>query len=200
MSVGSAPRKGTDMAGPVRPPASSDLDALAGDILAAARVVPDFPKPGIGFQDLCPVLARPRLLARIADTIAGRFAGACDAVLAIEARGFVYGTAIAQAADLPLVLARKAGKLPGPVDGVEYALEYGHAVLETQRDAFPSGARVLLVDDVLATGGTLRAAAELVHKGQGVVAGCAVVLAIAGLNGARRLAPADVFTIVTVGD
>jgi len=176
-----------------------DIDRLARDILAVVRVVPDFPAPGIGFQDLCPVLARPALLTGIADAVAARFAGACDAVLAVEARGFVYGAAIAGAAGLPLVLARKPGKLPGPVDGVDYALEYGRARLEIQRDAFAPGTRILLVDDVLATGGTLRAATELVHNRQGVPVGCAVVMTIAGLGGPDRLAPAELFSIVTVG-
>jgi adenine phosphoribosyltransferase len=162
--------------------------------------VPDFPRPGIGFQDLCPVLARPRLLAGIADAVAARFAGSCDALLAVEARGFVYGAAIARAAELPLVLARKAGKLPGPVDGVEYALEYGRGRLEIQHEAFTPGARILLVDDVLATGGTLQAAATIVHNGHGVVAGCAVVMTISGLGGPDRLAPAEIFSVVTVDD
>lgn len=171
--------------------------ALAGELRSRVRVHQDFPSSGVLFQDLCPVLATPRLLRRLAEAVASRFASVFDVVLAVEARGFVLGTAVAQVAGAPLVLARKRGKLPGPVHTVDYTLEYGNTTLETQRGAFAAGARVLVVDDVLATGGTLLAARELVRRGQGVIAGYAVLLTIPGLGGAARLAPAEVFSVAT---
>ncbi|KAA2252845.1 adenine phosphoribosyltransferase [Solihabitans fulvus] len=173
-------------------------DPVADDVLAHLRAYPDYPSPGVLFQDLSPVLARPGLLARVADAVVVRFGGAFDTVLAIEARGFVLGAAVAQATGTSLVLARKPGKLPGQVHRVRYSLEYGEAALELQRGAFGPGARVLLVDDVLATGGTLAAAGELVALEHGRTVGYAVVVAISALGGARRLAPLDSFALVTV--
>jgi adenine phosphoribosyltransferase len=171
---------------------------LADDLKDGIRVFPDFPQPGILFQDLVPVFERPALVRRLAEA----FAATCrfDRVLAVEARGFILGTAVAAAGDRPLALARKKGKLPGPVHRVDYALEYGTATLETQRDAFAAGDRVLVVDDVLATGGTLAAAGELVAHAGAEVAGYAVAVTIDGLGGPDRLAPASVFSILTVKD
>lgn len=178
-------------------PADPIVAELAGEIMSQIRVFPDFPSSGVLFQDLCPILAQPQLLRRLADAIAARFATGFDVVLAVEARGFVLGTAVAQAAAAPLVLARKPGKLPGPVHSVDYTLEYGSTTLEMQHGAFGAGARVLVVDDVLATGGTLLAGRELVRQGGGELAGYAVLLTIAGLGGTSRLAPVEVFSIAT---
>jgi adenine phosphoribosyltransferase len=119
-------------------------------------------------------------------------------VLAVEARGFIVGTTTADVSGRPLTLARKRGKLPGPVRAAHYALEYGQATLEIQDDAFAPGERVLVVDDVLATGGTLAVAGELVRGGGATVAGYAVVLQLAELGGAARLAPAPVFSLLTI--
>jgi adenine phosphoribosyltransferase len=163
---------------------------LAADLAAASRVFPDFPRPGIQFRDLHPVFADPRLVRRIAEAFAAEFAGRYDRVLAVEARGFLLGTALALLADRPLVLARKAGKLPGPVHRADYALEYGTATLEIQRDAVATAERVLVVDDILATGGTLAAAGRLVAAAGGEVAGYAVIARIDGVPLLADLAPA----------
>ncbi|MEQ0562231.1 adenine phosphoribosyltransferase [Amycolatopsis sp. NEAU-NG30] len=174
------------------------MTALAPAVAALLRGYPDFPEPGVLFQDLGPVYADPGTLAGLASAVAARYDGAFDAVVAIEARGFVLGAAVAQHAAKPLVLARKPGKLPGELHSVAYALEYGEAVLQTQKDAFAPGARVLLVDDVLATGGTLAAAGRLVELGGGRVAGYAVVVTIAALGGTRRLAGIPGFSVLTL--
>ncbi|MFH8570337.1 adenine phosphoribosyltransferase [Streptomyces sp. NPDC017993] len=181
----------------ITPTAPSGAAALRAAVRQRIRVFPDFPQPGIQFQDLTPVFGDPALVRRLATAFTEVFAGAFDRVLAIEARGFILGTAVAAAADRPLILARKKGKLPGPVHRAEYELEYGTATLEIQRDALAPGARVLVVDDVLATGGTFAAAGALVTGGGGDIAGYAVAASIGGLDGAARLAPARVFSLLT---
>lgn len=162
------------------------------------RTFPDFPRVGIEFWDLCGVLTAPSLVRDIAEAMVAGYRREFDSVVAVEARGFVLGTVVAQIAGRPLVLARKKGKLPGPVVSVEYGLEYGTAVLEIQQSALRAGERALVVDDVLATGGTLAATAELVRRVGADVAGHAVVLDIGALNGARRLAPDRVLSLLTV--
>lgn len=174
-------------------------EQLTAAIAESLRVFPDFPSPGIRFQDLTPVFGQPALVRQIARAFWEAYEGEFERVLAVEARGFVLGAAVSEATDRPLVLARKKGKLPGPVHRVEYMLEYGTAVLEVQRDAISPGDRVLLIDDVLATGGTLAAAAELVTRSAGYVAGAAVVLTIDGLRGADNLAPIPVYSLLTPG-
>lgn len=174
------------------------IDSLARDVTALLRAYPGFPEPGVLFQDLCPALATPGILTRLASSVTNHYSGAFDAVMAIEARGFVLGATVAQQAMRPLVLARKRGKLPGELHTVKYSLEYGDAVLQTQVGAFPPGSRVLLADDVLATGGTLAAAARLVELGGGSVAGYAVVVTIAPLGGPRRLAGLAGFSVATL--
>ena len=167
------------------------------DPASAVRVFPDFPEPGIAFQDLAPLYASPGSLKRLGEALAQSFPAGFDVVLAVEARGFVIGTAVATAAARPLVLARKQGKLPGPLHRAEYALEYGSAVLTMQRAAVPLGAKVLVVDDVLATGGTLGAAARLVGEAGGAVSGFGVVLEIEALGGRERLAPVPVVSLLS---
>ncbi|WEH33230.1 S-methyl-5-thioribose-1-phosphate isomerase [Streptomyces sp. AM 4-1-1] len=162
-------------------------DDLAARVAAHTAHVPDHPVPGIAFQDLMPVYARPRLVDRLARAVITRFRGRFDHVAGIEARGFLLGMAIAQAADRPFVPLRKPGKLPPPVHAVEYALEYGTDALELAEKALPAGARVLIVDDVLATGGTAAAAVKLVEQSGAVAVGCAVILELAGLGGRDRL-------------
>jgi adenine phosphoribosyltransferase len=179
-------------------PSTSELRKLADEVLSRIEVFLDFPAPGVAFQDLGPVFADQRLLERIARAIAIHFAGKFDTVLAVEARGFILGTAVAQLTGCQLALARKPGKLPGPVHTVSYELEYGKANLEVQQNIFDRVPRTLIVDDVLATGGTVCAAAELVNRGGGQVVGCALVLAIATLSGLSRLEPFDVFTLLTI--
>lgn len=175
----------------------TDTD-LAGAVGSLTRVFPDFPRPGIKFQDLMPVFAHPALLRRTAGAVTAAFEGAFDKVLAVEARGFVLGTIVADVSGRPLVLARKPGKLPGPVHAVDYDLEYGTATLQIQADAVEPGDRVLVVDDVLATGGTAAAARDLVVHGGGRIAGYAVLATLTGLGGAERLAPDHVFSLLSV--
>lgn len=150
---------------------------------ALTRLVPDFPEPGILFRDLTPVFADAGAFAAVVDELAAPFAGRFDVVAGVEARGFPLAGAIAARHDTGMLLVRKAGKLPGERVAESYALEYGSAELELGTGLLAPGARVLVVDDVLATGGTLRAAARLVERAGAEVAGLAVALELADLGG-----------------
>lgn len=151
------------------------------------RAVPDFPKPGILFRDLVPLLAdRAGFAAAIAALAAPWRGQAIDAVAGIEARGFIFGAALARELDTGFVPIRKPGKLPGVLHEVTYALEYGHDCLQVQAGALPPGARVLLVDDVLATGGTLLAAADLLRLLEIELVGAGVLVELAALGGRDR--------------
>ena len=156
------------------------------------RDVPDFPQPGVLFRDLTPVLADAEAYRTVVDGLVEHAAGA-ELVVGIEARGFVLGGAVAQALGLGVVGVRKPGKLPMVAHRAEYSLEYGTATLELPDGVLPAGSRIFVVDDVLATGGTLAAACELVERAGGVVTCLAVVVELAGLGGrsylqGRRLA------------
>jgi adenine phosphoribosyltransferase len=153
---------------------------------AAVREVIDFPKPGIRYKDLSGLWGNPELGKEIQQHLAQRIReafGQIDAIVAIESRGFLFGVGIAQELRVPFVAVRKAGKLPGPVWRASYALEYGVDTVEMQMGALPLGARVVIHDDVLATGGTACAAAELVRSEGGRVAGFAFLLEIPALGG-----------------
>jgi adenine phosphoribosyltransferase len=164
------------------------------------REVADFPKPGILFRDLTPLLADPKAFALVVDALATRFIGEpLDAVVAIEARGFVFGAALAARLNLSFVPVRKPGKLPAATDRVAYALEYGEAELEMHRDGLAPGKRVLVVDDLLATGGTASAAGELVRRRQAVVLAYVFVVELVGLAGRDALQPTPVFSLVQYG-
>lgn len=167
------------------------------------RDVPDFPKPGILFKDITPLLADPRAFHITLDLFAHRFMlESIDVIVGVESRGFIFGGALAARLNTSFAPVRKPGKLPWKTDRVAYALEYGEAELELHVDAVERGARVLVVDDLLATGGTAAAAAELVHRQGGVVAGFAFVVELGFLGGRKRLgevAPqADIYAIVPV--
>lgn len=157
------------------------------DFAALIREIPDFPKPGIRFKDFSPLLANGAAFASAVAAMAApwREAG-LQAAAGIEARGFILGAAVARELGIGFVPLRKPGKLPGAVHEVSYALEYGHDRLQAQSDALPGGARVLIVDDVLATGGTLAAAAELVEGLGATLAGAAVLLELTALEGRAR--------------
>ncbi|WP_374390088.1 adenine phosphoribosyltransferase [Sandaracinobacter sp.] len=155
-------------------------------IAAHVRVVPDFPKPGILFRDLTPLLADGPAFQATTAALAER-AGAFDLIAGIEARGFLFGAALAQLTGAGLVIVRKPGKLPAATIGHDYALEYGTDRLELHADAVPAGARVLLMDDVLATGGTAEAAVTLLRKAGAEVARALFVMELDGLPGAARL-------------
>ncbi|TQD46146.1 adenine phosphoribosyltransferase [Marilutibacter aestuarii] len=156
------------------------------------RDVPDFPSPGVLFRDLTPLLADPAAFAGCIDALASPWhAAGIEAVCGIEARGFIFGAALARRLDAGFVPLRKPGKLPPPVVEVEYALEYGADRLQATAGALQGARRVLLVDDVLATGGTLAAAHQLVGRLGAGVAGAAVVIEIEALAGRARW-PCDV--------
>lgn len=153
------------------------------------RDVPDFPKKGVTFKDFTPLLADPRGLALAVELMANPYRGGkIDVVVGAESRGFIFGIAIAQALAVGFVPARKPGKLPGKVRGVEYQLEYGTDRLEVTQDALSAGKRVLIVDDLLATGGTLRACADLVLLAGAEIGGITVLIELLALKGREKLA------------
>ncbi|SOD15279.1 adenine phosphoribosyltransferase [Pedobacter xixiisoli] len=152
------------------------------------RDVPDFPKPGIIFKDITPILKNPALCNEIADALAAQLAGVkVDVVAGIESRGFLFGLALAQKLNVPFVPIRKAGKLPYKTIQQSYDLEYGSATLEVHEDAFETGQKVLIHDDLLATGGTVVAASALVQKLGAEVAGYSFLINLDFLNGKDRL-------------
>lgn len=163
-------------------------EATAAQLRRLIVDVPDFPKPGIVFKDFTPLLADPRGLALAVELMANPFRGAgVELVVGAESRGFIFGTAIAQALSAGFVPVRKPGKLPRKVESQEYALEYGRDRLELHADAIGKGRRVLIVDDLLATGGTLAACAELVKRLGAVIVGMSVLIELEALRGRERI-------------
>ncbi len=168
-------------------------------IRAALRAFPDFPKPGVIFQDMTPILASADLFADVTTTLAAGVATTNpDGIVAIEARGFLFGAAVAQSMRLPLLLARKPGKLPGARAVATYALEYGEDALEMHQSLGPVRGRLAIIDDVLATGGTATAAARLVEEVGAQVAAWAFVLEIGALGGRDRLTGAPVTALTSL--
>ena len=162
------------------------------------RDIPDFPKPGVVFKDITPLLADVAAFRAVVDAIAGHFdAVPVDKVLAVEARGFIIGAPIAYRFGAGFVPCRKAGKLPWQVEQEEYVLEYGTDLLEVHQDAVEPGERVLVVDDVLATGGTAAAAVRLVERLGGQVVGLGFVLELSFLNGRSKIAGQDIVSLLT---
>jgi adenine phosphoribosyltransferase len=167
------------------------------DLREYIREIPDFPKPGIGFKDITPMLLSPAALDHaVAALAAWARPREVDVVLAAEARGFILGGALARELGVGFAPARKPGKLPSDTISAEYALEYGVDVLELHADAFAGGTRVLIHDDLLATGGTTKAKIELVEQLGGVIVGCAYVIELAFLGGRAALQPHDVHALV----
>ena len=155
------------------------------------RNVPDFPEPGIQFKDITPVLAEPGAARKIAQALAKPYMDAkVDLVVGIESRGFLFVPHVAEILNAGILLIRKAGKLPGETLQIEYELEYGSAALEVHKDQIMSGQRVLIIDDVLATGGTAQSAAELICSGGAEVAGFAFLIELLSLGGRKHLSPA----------
>jgi adenine phosphoribosyltransferase len=166
-------------------------------IAAAIRNVPDFPKPGIQFKDITPVLADPRLFAGAIDLLVGNFKpGSVDAIVGIDARGFIFAAAAAVKLQAGFVPVRKKGKLPYQTHEQDYALEYGSATIAMHVDALKPGARVLLIDDLLATGGTASAAAALVNKNGAQILEAAFLIELKFLNGRGKLQGLPVRSIV----
>ena len=161
------------------------------------RDVPDFPEPGIVFKDITPVLADPIAFSTIIDLIVVHFGrGNVDKVVGIEARGFILGAPVAYHFGAGVIPVRKKGKLPHETLEETYALEYGTAALEIHTDAVQAGERVLVVDDVLATGGTAKAAASLVERVGGKVCGIATLIELEFLHGRDKLQGYDLFTLI----
>jgi adenine phosphoribosyltransferase len=168
------------------------------DLAAHIRHIPDFPKPGIVFKDITPLLLDGEALSQAVDQLADWARPLdVDLVVAAEARGFILGAAIARELGTGFVPARKPGKLPHETVSAEYILEYGVDALEMHADALADGARVLLHDDLLATGGTARALCELVEGRGATIVGCGFLLELAFLGGRERLAGYDVHALVT---
>lgn len=152
------------------------------------RDIPDFPKPGILFRDITPLLADPSGIAMAVEMLANPFRGkGIDLVVGAESRGFIFGTAVACCLSAGFVLVRKPGKLPHKRISMTYELEYGKDTLEMHADAIVKGQRVLVVDDLLATGGTMKACCDMVEQLGGTVAGIAVMIELSGLGGREKV-------------
>jgi len=182
-----------------RQPAGDSGPEVAGAVASRVLDVPDFPQPGIVFKDLTPLFADGAGFREAVDAIIGyQRASGFDVVAGIEARGFMIAAAVAYATGVGVVPVRKAGKLPRPAFAASYGLEYGQAVLEVHEDAFRPGQRVLVVDDVLATGGTAEATLSLVERAGGTVAGFSVLIELSFLGGRERLAGRPVHALLVV--
>ncbi|KAM4599862.1 adenine phosphoribosyltransferase [Fundulus diaphanus] len=163
------------------------------------RAFPDFPKKGILFRDICPILKSPAALTAVIDLFEERVRShgwQVDLIVGLDARGFLFGPLLAQRLGVGFVLVRKKGKLPGTTLCVAYDLEYGTAEVEIQEDAVAPGQKVVIIDDLLATGGTLHAACELMKKQRAEIQGCMVVIELKDLKGVDRLKPHGVFSLL----
>ena len=170
---------------------------MSEDFSSCLRDIPDFPSPGIVFKDISPLLANPEKFTQVINKMKGVIEGMqVDHLLGIDSRGFIFATALAQTLSLPMVMARKPGKLPGEVVSQSYTLEYGEATLEVQVDAINPGDKVLIIDDVLATGGTAKAACELVEKMGATTSGYLFFVELEFLNGRKVLNSKQVSSLV----
>lgn len=169
----------------------------APDLKSAIRDIPDFPKKGIIFKDITTLLAQGDIFKTVIDRFAAHYQSKkIEKVVGIESRGFIFGTPVAYKLGSGVVLIRKKGKLPYKTISATYALEYGTDTLEMHEDAVKRGTRVLIVDDLLATGGTAKATAELVEKAGGKIVGFAFLIELAFLNGRKNLKGHDVFSLI----
>ena len=175
------------------PTTPEELTAL---VKSHIREVPDFPEPGVLFRDITPLLADGAAFKALIDALADRYRGRIDAVAGLESRGFILAAPLAVALGIGMITIRKAGKLPGEVLAVDYALEYGAARMELQPEIVREGDRVLIIDDVLATGGTAGAAIDLVERSGGSVAALCMLLELAELGGRTKLAGQPIDSIV----
>ncbi|QEH35406.1 Adenine phosphoribosyltransferase [Aquisphaera giovannonii] len=168
------------------------------DLREYIRNIPDFPKPGIQFKDITPLLASPEAFRSAIEQLAAHFRGrGVEVIAAAEARGFIFGAPLAMQMGAGFVPIRKPGKLPYATIAQEYQLEYGSDRLEVHSDALGRGRRVLLLDDVLATGGTMKACIDLVHSAGAELVACAFVIELSFLEGRARLTPPEVFSLIT---
>ncbi len=173
---------------------------MAIDLRSLIREIPDFPKPGILFRDITPLLSTPAGLREAVEGLAAPFRGRVDVVLGIESRGFLLGAPVALGLGVGLALVRKPGKLPAATIETSYELEYGTDRLQIHRDAFQPGQRVLLVDDLLATGGTAAATLRLTAELGVEVVGAAFLIELAGLRGRAVLDPVPVHSLIRYED
>ena len=168
------------------------------DLTAYIRDIPDFPKPGIIFKDIMPLLATPEAFCYSIEQLRLRYAEVeIDGIAAAEARGFLFAAPLAHQLKKPLIPLRKPGKLPYRTYSLKYDLEYGSAELQMHSDVVQPGAKILLVDDVLATGGTMQAGCQLIEKAGGTVIGVTFLVELAFLNGRDRLTGYDIFSVIT---
>jgi adenine phosphoribosyltransferase len=168
------------------------------DLKSYIRDIPDFPKPGIMFRDITPLLASAGAFRDAIEQFAKKYRGErIDVIVAAEARGFIFAAPLAVALGAGFVPIRKPGKLPFDTHSFHYELEYGSDTLEMHVDGLQPGQRVLVIDDLLATGGTVRACAQLVERCGGTIVGCAFAIELAALDGRKTVAPYDVFSLVT---
>lgn len=166
-------------------------------LMKSIRNVPDFPKKGILFKDITTLCKDPAMFQRMVDLLSHRYLGkGIDLVVGIEARGFVVGAALAYKLGAGVVLVRKPGKLPAKTHKASYTLEYGKDTLEIHQDAIKPGQRVIIADDLLATGGTAGAVASLVRKMKGKIVECAFIVELPKLNGRSRIRPSPVFSLI----
>ncbi|MBN2724152.1 MAG: adenine phosphoribosyltransferase [Deltaproteobacteria bacterium] len=162
------------------------------------RAIPDFPQKGIIFRDITPVLAEPSVFKHTVESLCEKAAATnCNSIVAIESRGFLFASAMAYKMNLPLIIVRKPGKLPWKVEKEEYSLEYGTDTLEIHKDSITKTDKIVIVDDLLATGGTAAAAARLVKKLGGSVVGYLFVVELDGLGGRVKLSEAPVESLIT---
>ncbi len=168
------------------------------DLRRFIRDIPDWPKEGILFRDITPLLADPEAFIVAVDALSAAFTEAgIEYVAAVEARGFIFGSVVAEKLGAGFVPIRKKGKLPAQTESITYDLEYGTDTLEVHLDAVESGAKVLMVDDLLATGGTMAAACKPIEKIGGQVAGIAFLIELAGLRGAEKIADYEITSIIS---
>jgi adenine phosphoribosyltransferase len=168
------------------------------DLKRYIRDIADWPKKGILFRDITPLLLNPKAFAAAVDALIADFTEmGIEYVAAVEARGFIFGSAVAEKLDAGFVPIRKKGKLPWQTESITYDLEYGTDTLEVHSDAVESGGKVLMVDDLLATGGTMAAACELIEKIGGTVAGIAFLIELVGLQGREKIADYNVTSIIS---
>ncbi|XP_062442420.1 adenine phosphoribosyltransferase [Rhea pennata] len=163
------------------------------------RPFPDFPVPGVLFRDISPLLKDPAAFSALIDLLEAHLRGSfpnIDLIAGLDSRGFLIGPPLAQRLGIGFVLIRKKGKLPGPTESVSYALEYGQAELEIQRDAAEPGQKVVIVDDLLATGGTMRAACELLARLKAEILECLVVVELKALKGSEKLQPVPLYSLL----
>lgn len=159
--------------------------------------IPDFPKPGILFRDISPLLACPIAFNQVIETIAQEWSGKANVIAGLDARGFIFGTALAIKLKLPFIMIRKKGKLPGKTESLSYGLEYGENCIEISTESLPEDRNALVVDDLLATGGTAKAACELLNKVGFKIVGVACVIELSDLSGRKILKDYKITSFIT---